>query len=45
MSAGAAVRFEGQEMYRVRDGEIAEQLVLLDILGPMQQLGLVPTPS
>jgi hypothetical protein len=41
----AAVRFEGQEMYRVRDGKIAEQFVLLGSLGLMQQLGVVPTPS
>jgi steroid delta-isomerase-like uncharacterized protein len=44
-ATGAAVRFEGQEMYRVRDGKIVEQFVLLDTLGLMQQLGVVPTPS
>jgi hypothetical protein len=31
-----------QELYRVRDGKIAEQFVLLDTLGLLQQLGVIP---
>jgi steroid delta-isomerase-like uncharacterized protein len=41
-ATGATVRFEAQELYRVRDGKIAEQFVLLDTLGLMQQLGVIP---
>jgi steroid delta-isomerase-like uncharacterized protein len=41
-ATGTTVRFEAQEMYRVRDGKVAEQFVLLDSLGLMQQLGVVP---
>jgi predicted ester cyclase len=37
----ATVRFEAQEVYRVRDGKIAEHFVLLDTLGLMQQLGVI----
>jgi steroid delta-isomerase-like uncharacterized protein len=37
------VRFEAQEVYRVRDGKIAEQYILIDSLGLMQQLGVIPT--
>jgi steroid delta-isomerase-like uncharacterized protein len=40
----ATVRFEGQELYRVTDGKIAEQFVLLDSLGLLQQLGAIPGP-
>jgi steroid delta-isomerase-like uncharacterized protein len=44
-ATGATVRFQSQEMYRVRDGKIAEQFVLLDSLGLMQQLGVIPAAS
>jgi steroid delta-isomerase-like uncharacterized protein len=41
-ATGASVRVEAQEVYRVRDGKVAEQFVILDSLGLMQQLGVVP---
>jgi predicted ester cyclase len=37
----ATVRFVAQEVYRMRDNTIAEQFVLLDRLGLMQQLGVI----
>ena len=33
------------ELYRIRDGKVAEQWVALDALGLLQQLGAVPTPG
>lgn len=41
-ATGTTVRFEAQEVYRVQDGKIREQFTLLDSLGLMQQLGVIP---
>jgi steroid delta-isomerase-like uncharacterized protein len=42
---GRAVRFETMETYRVADGRVAEQWVLTDMLGVLQQLGVIPSPG
>jgi steroid delta-isomerase-like uncharacterized protein len=39
---GRAVRFETMETYRIADAQVAEQWVLVDMLGLLQQLGVVP---
>lgn len=39
------ITIEMVEVYRVSDGKIAEQWVILDALGMLQQLGVVPTPG
>ena len=33
------------DLFRIRDGKIAEQWTVMDALGLMQQLGAVPTPA
>ena len=33
------------EFYRIADGKIAEQWVLIDALGMLQQLGVIPPPG
>ena len=33
------------EIYRIADGKIAEQWVILDALGMLQQLGVIPPPG
>lgn len=33
------------EIYRIADGKLAEQWVVLDALGMMQQLGVIPAPG
>ena len=33
------------DIYRLADGQIAEQWVLIDVLGLMQQLGALPSPG
>jgi steroid delta-isomerase-like uncharacterized protein len=33
------------EIYRLAEGKIAEQWVIIDALGMMQQLGAIPTPG
>jgi predicted ester cyclase len=38
------VSFPGSEVYRVADGRIAEQWVVVDLLGLMTQLGALPAP-
>jgi len=44
-ATGRAVRFETMETYRVEDGQVLEQWVLMDVLGLLQQLGAVPSPG
>jgi predicted ester cyclase len=44
-ATGTTVRFESHELFRVTNGKIAEQFVLLDTLGLMQQLGVIPAPT
>jgi steroid delta-isomerase-like uncharacterized protein len=39
---GKAVRVAVMETYRIADGRIAEQWVVMDALGMMQQLGAIP---
>ena len=33
------------DIYRLADGRIAEQWVIIDVLGLMQQLGAIPSPT
>lgn len=33
------------DIYRLADGRIAEQWVIIDVLGLMQQLGAIPSPA
>jgi steroid delta-isomerase-like uncharacterized protein len=42
---GRAVRFVTMETYRVGEGQVMEQWVLMDVLGLLQQLGAVPSPA
>ena len=44
-ATGRSIRFETMETYRVVDGRVAEQWVLTDLLGVLQQLGAVPSPG
>lgn len=39
------VSFESQELYRLMDGKIAEQWVLIDTWGLLQRLGAIPEPK
>ncbi len=41
---GKQITVEAMEIYRLEDGRIAEQWVVMDGLGMMQQLGVIPTP-
>ena len=40
---GTPLTLAAMELYRIRDGKVAEQWVALDALGLLQQLGAVPT--
>jgi predicted ester cyclase len=40
---GNQIAVEAMEIYRLEDGRIAEQWVVMDGLGMMQQLGVIPT--
>jgi len=42
---GTPITLAAMELYRIRDGKVAEQWVALDALGLLQQLGAVPTPG
>jgi steroid delta-isomerase-like uncharacterized protein len=42
---GETFEMTGLAMHRVRDGQIAETWANWDMLGMMQQLGIVPTPE
>ncbi len=42
---GETFEITGLAMHRVRDGQIAETWANWDMLGMMQQLGIVPTPD
>jgi steroid delta-isomerase-like uncharacterized protein len=42
---GKKVRFEGVSVYRLSNGRIAESWYVYDLLGLLQQLGVVPTPG
>lgn len=43
--SGRAVSLGSFNFYRFRDGKIAEQWVLLDAQGLMQQIGALPAPA
>jgi steroid delta-isomerase-like uncharacterized protein len=42
-ASGRHVDFQSAETFRVIDGKIAEQWVVTDVLGLLQQLGAIPT--
>lgn len=42
---GQPVTVSMMEMYRITGGKIAEQWVVMDALGMMQQLGVLPAPE
>jgi predicted ester cyclase len=42
---GRAVTVAAMELFRLADGKIAEQWVIVDALGMSQQLGAVPGPG
>jgi len=42
-TSGRHVDFQSAETFRVDDGKIAEQWVVTDVLGLLQQLGAIPT--
>lgn len=41
--SGTDVRFEAHDWFRVANGKITEQWVVLDTLGLLQQIGVIPT--
>jgi predicted ester cyclase len=43
-ATGRTVNVKYQDMWRIADGKAVENWVRLDMLGMMQQLGVVPTP-
>ena len=43
-ATGKAVRWSGTRLFRMKDGQLVEGWINLDMLGLMQQLGVVPTP-
>jgi predicted ester cyclase len=43
--SGRQVRIQAVESYRLADGKLAEQWVVMDALGLLQQLGAVPGPG
>ena len=44
-ATGRAVQFQTMETYRVADGQVAEQWVITDVLGLLQQLGALPSSA
>ena len=44
-ATGKEVEFSGCSIYHFRDGKIAEQWEFGDLLGFLQQLGVIPTPG
>ena len=42
---GRPITLAAMDLYRIRDGKIAEQWVMLDALGLLQQLGAIPAPG
>jgi len=43
-ATGKAVRWSGTRLFRMRDGRLTEGWINLDMLGLMQQLGVIPAP-
>ena len=44
-ASGREVRFESMEVFRLASGKIAEQWVVMNALGLLQQLGAIPSPA
>jgi steroid delta-isomerase-like uncharacterized protein len=44
-ATGQEVKIQSVDVFRVPDSKIAEQWVLMDALGLMQQLGAIPSPT
>jgi steroid delta-isomerase-like uncharacterized protein len=44
-STGKQVTVEGMDIWRVQDGKLAENWVIMDAMGLMMQLGVVPPPG
>jgi hypothetical protein len=44
-ATGKEASITGTDIYRIADGKIAEQWVEGDLLGLLQQLGILPTPG
>jgi steroid delta-isomerase-like uncharacterized protein len=44
-ATGKAVRFSGSSAYRLVEGKIVESWYVYDLLGLLQQLGVIPTPG
>ncbi len=44
-ATGRAIAVQSAETFRLADGKVVEQWVLMDALGLLQQLGAVPGPS
>ena len=42
---GRSISFQSVDTFRLSDGKIVEQWVLMDALGLMQQLGAIPNPA
>lgn len=43
-ATGKPVRWTGTRLFRMKDGKLVEGWINLDMMGLMQQLGIVPTP-
>jgi len=44
-ATGRQIAINGIAIYRIRDGKIAHEWNMDDLLGLLQQIGAVPTPS
>lgn len=42
--SGKVLHWTGTRMFRVRDGKVAEGWINFDVMGLLQQMGVVPTP-
>jgi predicted ester cyclase len=42
-ATGNEFEIDGIDVYRIEDGKIAESWINLDMMGMMQQLGVIPT--
>lgn len=43
-ATGKSVHFGGISLFRLRDGKLVEDRVRADMIGAMQQMGLIPSP-
>ena len=44
-ASGKRVRFEGLDLFHIREGQIAEVWIEYDNLGVLQQMGALPAPA